>query len=190
MKAKNNKIWAILVPILFICLMTFVSYEHGMMCNKVYMNGAKTFFRDYRMNDIVNTIPVVFKEEFLWRFVPLFFMSCILSIGKPPLRNNKYVLISCFCIILAVCAWFGYIHYNSTDETKDKIKVHLILQGLLGFIYCIVYNISQTYTLKNMLRKRNKLSICSFSVSHIIGILASILVHLTTNIALIISQTF
>ena len=187
---KKSKILAILIPVLFICLMTFVSYEHGMLCNKVYMNGAKTFFRDYRMQDITDTIPTVLKEELLWRFIPLFFVSCILSIGKSPLRNNKTVLISCFCLVLAVCAWFGYIHYDSTDETKDKIKVHLIMQGLLGFVYCIVYNISQTYTLKNILRKRNKLNICNLSISHIIGILASILVHLTTNIALIISQTF
>ena len=189
MKTKNNKIWTILVPILFICLTILLSYGHGMLCNKIYMDGAKTFFHDYRINDIKNTIPDVIKEELLWRLTPLFLMSCILSIGKKPLRNKKAALAVCFCIVLAICVWFGYIHYNSVDETIDKLKVHIIMQGVLGLIYFITYNVSQTYVLRHFVQKE-RISIKWLSVSHFVGILASIAVHLSTNILLILSQTF
>ncbi len=190
MKTKNKKIWAILAPILFICVMTFLSYGYGSLCNQVYLGGVKIFSKSYQMYHIKSTVPSVIKEELVWRFVPLFFISCVIHMWKYEAKKHKnIVLLVCFAILVAISALFGYKHYNPVLESKEMISVHIVMQGVMGLLYAVAYNISQTYIFKRLKNKSTSI-LLSISLSHITGLLSSMIVHLLTNISLIMRYTF
>lgn len=190
MQTKNNKIWTIFVPILFICLMTFLSFSYGSLCNQVYLGGVKIFSKSYQMYHIKSTVPSVIKEELIWRFVPLFSISCVIHMLKYETKKYKnIVLLVCFAILLVISAQFGYKHYNPILESKEMIMVHIMMQGVMGLLYAVAYNVSQTYVFKRLKNERPSI-LLSLSLSHITGLLSSMIVHLLTNISLIIRYTF
>ena len=118
----------------------------------------------------------------------LFLISCVLHGLEYDKRRYKGIVhLVCLSALIIISAQFGYKHYNPVREPREMINVHIIMQGVMGLLYAIAYNISQTYAFKSLMKKRlSTLQPLSLSnalcFSHITGLLTAISVHLITNL--------
>lgn len=173
-----------LILLIVVCIVIAISYTWGIQWNEIYNNGARTFFLSSRKDDIMDTIWAAISEEFIWRFAPLFTISCVLSLLKyDSSKRKKYILCSiAFVIVLIIQIKFGMAHYNRICETKDWIIRHVEFQGSIGLVFATAYNIIQYY--KRKVIKANLLW------SHITAYLCLTAVHSVFNSLIIVSLTF
>ena len=173
-----------LICLIVVCIIIAISYTWGIQWNEIYCDGARTFFLSNRKDDIIDTIRAAITEEFLWRVIPLFTISCILYLLKyDSSKWKKYLLCSiAFVIVLIIQVNFGMAHYSRIYETEDWKMKHIVLQGSMGLFYATAYNIIQHY--ERMFCKT------SLWQSHLIAYLSSTLVHTIVNTLLIVELTF
>jgi len=161
-----------------------ISYFWGVLWNRIYCNGAKTFFLSNRVNDIKATLWASINEEFIWRLLPLLIISYVLYLlNYESSKCKKYGLCSIFFImILSIQILFGIAHFSRIYETSDWMIKHVVVQGTMGLFYAIAYNIIQYYG-----KRIYKLNLI---YSHLTAYLSSTTIHAIVNILLIINLTF
>lgn len=163
-----------------ITIAVIISCSWGLLMNNIYCDSSKYFFSALIIEDIKTTLCDVVKEEIVWRGLPLFSISYVLSVIKYDSRKKKSVLcIISFVIILLVQIHFGIIHYNPIYEQECWKMRHIIWKGTMGLFYAISYNITQYYFNKQGMIQ-----------SHIIAYITTFFVHMLTDIVLIASLTF
>ena len=135
------------------------------------------------MHDFRDIICVASLEDIVWRFIPLFIISCILFLVKYDSNKAKKRILCCISFILVVFiqAKFGLIHYSYIHETQDFALKHIIWQGTMGVFYAVAYNIIQYY-----MRNKQKANLIK---SHVYALLPTVVIHIITDMFMIISLT-
>lgn len=187
---KKTRIWTILVPILFIVMISAISCGYGILCNEVFFDGAKSFFLSSRTYEIKKAIHCAARETLLRRFIILFAISCLLHGLENKIKHIVTLRNICMIfMILYSVVYCGYLHYDVLSETKNMIKIHMAMQGVMALIFTISYNISQHYSL-TVIAKKWEIKHYPVIVSHIFGFATAFLIHMATNISMILMLTF
>ena len=189
MKTKNILRWG--GCILITAFMILVSYVWKDFCNNYYCNGAHCFFIQNRLRDIIQLSTGIIWEELVFRLLPFLTASILITISKQ--KWIRYFLYGIFSIVI-VCIQleFGVLHYN-VFEGGSYIKP-IIIHGIMGLILTMTYTITLIVTLKTDKKNKNqctkKSKIKDTITANIIACICSLIVHATSNVILVFTQTF
>ena len=169
---------------LFIGIMIFLAHLWNDTWNNILYNGSRGFFLENRAEDIKMVTSCVFKEELIWRCLPIFIASIILASIK-----TKWIKLTIGTILFATIIYiqiiFGAKHYSPL--AGFPCINYIIMQGGTGIILTITY----TYILYYILKKiPNKSTIKKFFIANVLAYSASCAVHAASNIIIVITQTF
>jgi len=177
-----------LCAVVFVCLMGFLASRWSLLATYLKFGYiADCFSRGERMQDFIDFSVCAFKEEAIYRCLPILITTSIIMIVKPPVLKKISIVLSAIIIIL-VQLKFGYDHFHPELGCTDY-WFYIRLQGGIGIIlagtYCLVFWLSM-----RRFYIGSKHPIISFLLCHVLAILASITVHAVNNCLVIIAQTF
>lgn len=194
MKTKKiNYLWWIAIftiAMIMLCVLTKDTI------NNLRFNGAHCYLKEFWISDILSTIRAAFREEIVWRFVPLLvFSSIILLLRTVKTKKSIVVLlhvIACVSLII-VQLQFAYAH-TDPDSNIDYWDLAMI-HGTAGIFFCAAYAFAVHRTIKAMTLKlggikKFKHYISVVCISNVIGLVSAIATHLISNVIIIFMHTY
>jgi len=170
--------------------MTFFTSVWKDWCNHYFSNDAHCYFYQNRVDDIIRVTLCVFKEEFIWRAIPLLISTVLIMMAKSKWAKIV-VFIVCIIGVLCVQLQFGAVHFCNSVDT-DRIEP-MIIHGVAGIIFMVTYIL--VFCLAKIMSKWKhtkslKLKIKTLMNAHVLGYCSAMVVHATSNVLVVLSETF
>lgn len=178
MKVKNKICWCALY-FLFLCLMIFISYIWSEKVSICLFGDGCSYFKNTRWSYIKTFPYIALREEFRWRFLPIFTLSAIVFIVKNKQAKSVIKWISAIIILIFQIQFGDIVHKGE--------PCRIIIQGGAGIIFAVAYVIALWFTYKSITINNKCIR---FLVAHIIAIVTSTCVHATMNTLIVLRFTY
>ena len=198
---NSQPLWCRKIGHLAVCYFLFmlliivgISFWNS-FCNQYFCNGAHCYFRENRWNDIRECVlKGPWWEEAVFRLLPFLVASLALAYTKQ--RGWKVILCFFFgLLILGIQAYFGYLHYNPVfaEVNPDSYSVvqPLIVQGGTGLLFAVTYGVVLFFAYRVLISRQkvpNRGRALLFA--HVLAYLSSTFVHMSSNLIMILTETF
>lgn len=187
---KNKKLIITVSCVFITVVMALVAYLWKETCNNVFFNGGHGYFIENRVEDIVELSTCTFWEEAVFRMLPFLVATILIILSNPKwLRYSLYIIFG--IIIFCIQIHFGALHYNASIYESKGLAI--FIQGTLGLIIAVTYAVILVLMIdipKETGNQTKKRRICNGVVANIAAYICGVVIHTTSNIIPIFTQTF
>ena len=189
MKTYFYYLYYVVGYIFIIGVMILLAYLWNDAVNDVFYNGSRCFFLENRAEDIRRVALCVFKEELIWRFLPILVASAAVLFIK--YKWLKIMLGILFGIaIIYIQGVFGAMHYN--PDFDFPVYYNIFQQGGTGLILVLTNVLVMSYQLRPQWCSTTTIpsKLKSYSIALFFAYVAGCIVHAVSNVLIVYTQTF